>query len=259
MLVGGRTRHCRPTQRFTALPASASLPTLLSQPTDGRALRFRPDMQESPGLDPEHLAVACEFTLAPLPATESDVFSDGVECRVWLADADGKKWTVANRFPACLLLDELAVAQQRRKWYYYSPSDAPLVSPLVEGARWATDSREVLAIPIGEEDFFVQLKHCRLVFDVAASPEDRVSGARLRAQLREGVSYEGLDALRRVEHPDWLPSISFEIVGGLERLMCLGGALKKDSGTWEAPPLPAPLVFAPTEEEGDPQPGVHVS
>lgn len=232
--------------------------------TTGRALRFRPDMQEDPGLEPDLMLVNGEFDLTRLPAESEDYACDAVECRVWIADDGGKKWTAASRFPAYLLLDELAIAQQRRAWsYYYAPFDAPLDSPLVEGATWSTDSREVLALPIGEEDFYVQLKHSALAFDIAVARREYRTGMlgppHLRVQLREGLSYEGLDALREMNHPDWLPSISFELVGGVERLMFLGGAVLSPGGSWEAAPFPAPLVFAPTDEEGDPQPGVLVS
>ena len=220
--------------------------------SDGRALRFYPSTQ-SEALVP---GVPYEFELTRLPA-EGDFASDGVECRVWIADADGRVWTAASRFPAYALLNEMAVAQQNRE--YYLPLDKPFSSPLLEGVTWTTDSRAVFAVRIEDEDFFVKLKYATLVFDIDVLETDQPErDLRLRAQLREGRAFESLDDLRDVMHPDWLPAISFEL-GGVESLLRSGGAALNGSGSWEALPFPLPFVFEPTGEASDPQPIVRVS
>ena len=160
---------------------------------------------------------------------------------MWIADADGRVWTAASRFPAYAPpRTRLAVAQQNRESYYYSPLDKPFSSPLLEGVTWTTDSRAVFAVRIEDEDFFVQAEIQRtLVFDIDVLETDQPErDLRLRAQLREGRAFESLDDLRDVMHPDWLPAISFEL-GGVESLLRSGGAALNGSGSWEALPVPA--------------------
>lgn len=236
-------------------PGATTFPT-----SDGQIMRFA-DVGS-------HLA-EWEFALTRLrPTDTTDFYSDGFECRVHVADAEGMIWKATARFSVWHLLNELIRAQKRPD-RYFAPFDAasPTItsafdSPVVlEGVTLATDDRMDFEMQLGSEEYVVVLKYCSLVFDVAAS---RAGAERpqLYARLREGVNFEGmsaegLDALRETRHPSWLPALVFE-VGGPQSMALAPRAELDEFGSWEPMLQPEPFTFERTEERGEAQAGVRV-
>lgn len=223
------------------LPGKIEYPT-----TDGRKIQFT-----------EEFIFRYQFELSICHYDEDeDLPTDIIEHRIWIGDTEGQLWTTATRFSANYLIEELAGANfnQVRQLSYFDEGDRETRSLfdstlVLEGVRCSSDDRFYRSLWLGGERVEFIFKYTMMTFDIAAV-EDLAFGTRLYGKLREeSLWIEG----------EPLPAILFEM-GNPDRFFLANTATyNQEEGYWEDSPLPFPIIFAPSDRRGDPQPNVIVS
>lgn len=224
--------------------------------TDGRLLRVDPRM----GCD-----LNCRYELSRVAAASNDLPVDGVSCRIWLADNEGRVWSSISQFTSEYFVDELAFANFENNSGLRPFEEAPAeekrlfaTSLVLNGVTYCSDDRFYRSMRIGTEWVQVIFKYSCLVFDVAFK-ESNIGMTALCVRLREGCDYDPTVPLPQIKSTDELPSLVFVLTWkSLVRMMYAHGACCTTQGSWVQSPLPERLVFELTSERDEPQSAVQI-
>lgn len=228
-------------QVSSVLAPSASNEAILHPTVDGRQLRFAWEHWR----DKLHYRFELGFAYRD---PDDELPTDAIECRFWLADADGRVWTTRSRFTAKLFVSNLVSFASTSLPTYLADLDEEVAALfdnalLLEGARYSSDDRFYRQLVLRDEVVNVQFHYTCMTFDVAFA-EEAMIGVTLWVRLRENSLFVDGDSI---------PTICFTMNPHRLWSANLGLPCEEDGHVyWEDSFLPVPLVFELTDETAGP-------
>lgn len=185
--------------------------------------------------------------------------TDVVACDLSLADARGAVWKATSRCTTEVFMryvHDFSAIQGRCFGTDYAPEEfaSAIAKPVLDDARFSSDDRFYRQLLIDGKVYDTKFYYTTVHFDVGMAHYERVPTlANLAVRVRNN------SLMNAEEDGEFDAIIEFGYMMEWHYLLLSNTAAYSPSyGRWRDVALPMPLVFSPTGETGDPQPGVVV-
>jgi len=217
--------------------------------SDGRRLRI------GAGIITGEMSFAFHFRDA-----SDDLPLDVVACELRLADKEGRIWSTISRFTSALFVTHLFDASALEPMNLFRPAEADAEyreafesQAALSDIRFSSDDRFVRTLVVGDRLIPVQFKYTTIAFDLAIvqdeGDDDLPLLTKLAVRIRSGSLFDA----------------DGEDLGELGFYMSCTHPLRNNTAAsedgerpWGDNPIPAPMIFTPTDLSAAPNEDVEI-